>query len=259
MIYPQRRRVDRAKTPPPMVNIWHETSFMESHWRALEGIIIRYYERGTRNERHAKIVAKDNGLGFFVKHLRSSEHMSNQNWRWNKVSYKKLAPVRASYRNREFLWIVLDGEYAGRYCKAVYAPLEPKPGESSAFFIIVFAHIVMEERGEWVTVIDTPREEQAICEDMIGVIWQTKAQRQAELAFILERSGCRRGRRRSEGRREKDQEEGKAPFIQSFMSFLLFAFLLSYIWNFRRTSVELYKCYLAIVCFELLSYCINHL
>jgi hypothetical protein len=94
-------------------------------------------------------------------------------------------PVRASYMNREFLWIVLDGEYVGRHCKAVYALLEPKAGKSSVLFVVAFAHIVTGERGKRVTVVNTPREEQTMREDLIGVIFQTKAQRRAELDIYL--------------------------------------------------------------------------
>jgi hypothetical protein len=66
---------------------------MESHWRALEGIMIRYYKRGLHNERDAKIFAKDNGLGFFVKHLRSGEKMAEVNWKWDEISYMSLTPI----------------------------------------------------------------------------------------------------------------------------------------------------------------------
>jgi hypothetical protein len=66
---------------------------MESHWRALEGIIIRYNEQGSVNERRAKIIAKDNGLGFFVKHLRSGEKTAEVDWKWDEIPYMKLTPI----------------------------------------------------------------------------------------------------------------------------------------------------------------------
>jgi hypothetical protein len=218
MIYPQRRRFDdsgtvsntqRARTPPPTFIIWHDTSFMESHWRALEGITIRYYERGSHNERDAKIFAKDNGLSFFVKHLRSGEKTAEVNWKWDEISYMSLTPIRASYRNREFLWIILDGEYAGRYCKAVYAPLEPKPGESATFFTIAFARVVTGEGGECVTVVNTPQEEREVRDDLIGVVWQTKAQRLTEPNVYIGAIGMQKREKEKRGKKRKRAEGGE--------------------------------------------------
>jgi hypothetical protein len=215
IMYPQRRQFDdtgtvivpqRPKTPPPTFNIWHETSFMESHWRILAGIVIRYYERGSRNERHAKVVVKANGLGFFLRYLRSGEDTPERNWRWSEICYKTLTPVRASYRNRDFLWIVLDGEYSGRYCKAVYAPLEPKPGESLAYFTVAFAQVKTTETGERVTAINMPREEKEIREDLIGVVWQTKAQRRAEPNVYLGAIGMHKREKEKRGTKRKRAE-----------------------------------------------------
>jgi hypothetical protein len=217
MIYPQRRRFDdsgavcntpRPRTPPPTFNIWHETSFLESHWRVLEGIIIRYYERGSHNKRQAKVFAKANGLGFFMKHLRSGEKTAQVNWKWDTISYMNLTPIRASYRNRDFLWIILDGEYAGRYCKAVYAPLEPKPGESTTFFTIAFAHVLTGEGGERVTVVNTPHEEREIREDLIGVVWQTRSQRLAEPKVYIGASGMQKRGKEKRGTKRKRPEGG---------------------------------------------------
>jgi hypothetical protein len=194
VIYPQRSR-----TPPPLHNIWHETSFIESHWQVLLGIIIRYYERGTLNERNSKLYAKDNNSGFFMKHLRSGEKTLETRWKWAEISYMKLTPVRASYRNRDYLWIIIDGEHVGRYCKAVYAPLEPKDGESLALFTVAFAHVVSDEQGNKITIVDTPQEEREIREDLVGVVYLTKKQRESEPNVYLGASGIRK--------REKERKE----------------------------------------------------
>jgi hypothetical protein len=106
-----------------------------------------------------RFFAKANGLGFFVKYLHSGEKTAEANWKWEEILYMSLTPIRASYRNRDFLWIILNGEYTGCYCKAVYKPLEPKPGESATFFTIALAWVVTEEGGERVTVVNTPQEE----------------------------------------------------------------------------------------------------
>jgi hypothetical protein len=206
MMYPQRRSINdtqRPKTPLPLFNMWHETSFMESQWHVLQGIIIRYYERGTHNERDAKIFGKDNSQGFFVKYLRSGENVSDLNWRWDEISYKKLVPVRASYQNWDFLWIILDREYASRYCKAIYAPLEPKPGEALAFFTVAFTHVKTRESGQRVTTINTPREEKVICEDLIGVAWQTKAQWREEPNIYLGAIGMQKREKEKRGTKRK--------------------------------------------------------
>jgi hypothetical protein len=181
---------------------------MESHWRALEGITIRYYERGSHNERHAKIFAKANGLGFFVKHLRSGEKTVEANWKWEEISYMNLTPIRASYRNRDFLWVILDGEHAGRYCKAVYAPLEPKPSESATFFTVAFARVETGEGGERVTVVNTPQEEREVRDDLIGVVWQTRAQRLKEPNVYVGAIGMQKREKEKRGRKRKRPEGG---------------------------------------------------
>jgi hypothetical protein len=86
--------------------------------------------------------------------------------------------------------------------------LEPKAGESSVFFVVAFAHIVTGERGERVTVVNTPREEQTIREDLIGVIFQTKAERRAELDIYLGAIGMQKRDKERRGMKRKRTEGG---------------------------------------------------
>jgi hypothetical protein len=185
----------RANTPPYVPEELplqaggrrYPASFLQKHWKALAGIIMRYHHvsDGTKakKERNCRVRVLANGNGFDVEYMASLP--ASRVRKWSPIEIKDLLPVHAGCNNHQWLWVIVDGEDAGKYCKALSAPRKGEE-EGQPCARVLLAHLE-DHNGREVTLIDTPQQERHIPLSNLMVVWQTPERRKDEPDVYIRR------------------------------------------------------------------------
>jgi hypothetical protein len=115
-------------------------------------------------------------------------------------------PLYGSNKNHWRLWVIIEGEKAGRYCKAVMCPKMGKNSSEPIQFTVVLAD-VKEVDGLLTTVINEDEDHIQVYPTHVAAVWQPDDVKDREpnvyLKFIEARQAT------VAKRRAKDREDGK--------------------------------------------------
>ena len=136
-------------------------AFLRRNFRLLANMLIKYKKISDgRGDMVARVRLTNSGTSFVFEKRKGTDKTLDAQRKWEIIhQYDEYFPSPVSDRLYKYRWIVVDGEYAGRFCKGLFSPkasedtLDPMIWDK-----VALAHLENRDGFE-VTVIDAPRKE----------------------------------------------------------------------------------------------------